>query len=338
MTPRNSSRTSARPRLRIGAVSQITGIPVDTLRAWERRYEVVSPRRAGGTARLYDQDDVDRLQRIKRLVDAGHAIGSVARLGSDDLDALLELHAPEALATGGGTARDVETVLVYSASAASPVAARLAEAGLAVLHHHRSWDAFAADAGTGRSDALVIDLATLSPARVTDIADLARRVPQARTIVIYAFGNQALVDRLDAGRVLVLRSPITSAELLRDLARPQADLAALDVDTLPEPAPAFSDGALAELANVSTSVQCECPHHLVDLVRTLANFEAYSAECENRDAKDAAVHARLRRTAAAARSLFERALFEVIEYEGLALPDGVRVEAFATTAEDEPAD
>ena len=58
----------------------------------------------------------------------------------------------------------------------------------------------------------------------------------------------------------------------------------------------------------------------MDIVRTLTQFEAYSAECENRNDEDAGLHAKLRRTTSAARGIFERALIEVAEYEGIALP------------------
>jgi hypothetical protein len=35
---------------RIGAVSSLTGIPIETLRVWERRSGVVTPLREGGFA------------------------------------------------------------------------------------------------------------------------------------------------------------------------------------------------------------------------------------------------------------------------------------------------
>ena len=47
----------------IRAVSRLTGISVDTLRAWERRYEAVVPGR-GQRGRSYSDADVARLQRL----------------------------------------------------------------------------------------------------------------------------------------------------------------------------------------------------------------------------------------------------------------------------------
>ena len=49
---------------RIGLTTQITGIRPETLRAWERRYEVVKPIRTDAGDRLYTQADIDRLLLI----------------------------------------------------------------------------------------------------------------------------------------------------------------------------------------------------------------------------------------------------------------------------------
>ena len=81
----------------IRAVARMTGISVDTLRAWERRYEAVSPAR-NDRGRLYSDDDVARLQKLGELVKRGHAIGTIAGLDDRELDRLLEgeaAHAPD---------------------------------------------------------------------------------------------------------------------------------------------------------------------------------------------------------------------------------------------------
>jgi DNA-binding transcriptional MerR regulator/methylmalonyl-CoA mutase cobalamin-binding subunit len=75
-------------RYPIRAVSKLTGISVDTLRAWERRYAVVTPER-DERGRLYGEADVERLRLLRQAVDLGHAIGRVAALTSDELRALL---------------------------------------------------------------------------------------------------------------------------------------------------------------------------------------------------------------------------------------------------------
>jgi MerR family transcriptional regulator, light-induced transcriptional regulator len=46
-----------------------TGLSVPTIRAWERRYGVVRPRRTAAGYRLYDDDAIARLAAMRRLVD-----------------------------------------------------------------------------------------------------------------------------------------------------------------------------------------------------------------------------------------------------------------------------
>jgi hypothetical protein len=48
--------------------------------------------------------------------------------------------------------------------------------------------------------------------------------------------------------------------------------------------------ALEMLAQASTTIECECPKHLVELIRSLASFETYSEQCSARSDLDAALH------------------------------------------------
>ena len=61
----------------IRAVARMTGLSVDTLRAWERRYQAVVPDR-GDRGRVYTDRHVERLKLLAALVESGHAIGSIA--------------------------------------------------------------------------------------------------------------------------------------------------------------------------------------------------------------------------------------------------------------------
>ena len=81
---------SSPARYRIGVVAHETGIPVETLRIWERRYQVVTPERSPRGGRLYTEAHIARLRRIKQLVDRGHSIGQLAPLHEAQLEALLE--------------------------------------------------------------------------------------------------------------------------------------------------------------------------------------------------------------------------------------------------------
>ncbi|GAB3888200.1 MerR family transcriptional regulator [Terrabacter terrigena] len=73
----------------IKRAAELTGISVATLRAWERRYGVVSPKRSDGGYRLYGAEDVRALAIMNSLVNEGWsareaAAETVRRLSSRD--------------------------------------------------------------------------------------------------------------------------------------------------------------------------------------------------------------------------------------------------------------
>jgi len=72
----------------ISMVARLSDINPETLRAWERRYGVVSPTRQANGRRLYSRDDVSRLKLINRLVKNGHKIGVISALDDQELEAL----------------------------------------------------------------------------------------------------------------------------------------------------------------------------------------------------------------------------------------------------------
>src|SRR6476661_10009678 len=87
---------------RTGVAARLAGLPVETLRVWERRYGVVGPPTSERGHRLYSADDVSRLSVLRQLVELGTPIGSVARLELPDLRTML---ADGRRAAGGSSAR-----------------------------------------------------------------------------------------------------------------------------------------------------------------------------------------------------------------------------------------
>jgi methanogenic corrinoid protein MtbC1 len=72
----------------IGAVERDTGIKRDTLRVWERRYGFPEPVRNDKGERLYPEEQLRQLQRIRRLLDQGCRAGKLLPPDEDSLDAL----------------------------------------------------------------------------------------------------------------------------------------------------------------------------------------------------------------------------------------------------------
>lgn len=89
MNPTTASPPSAQ-LWNIAEIERDTGLGKDALRVWERRYGFPTPLRDARGDRLYDQPQLQRLLRIKQLLDAGHRPGQVVPLPLPQLEALLQ--------------------------------------------------------------------------------------------------------------------------------------------------------------------------------------------------------------------------------------------------------
>ena len=90
MTPRTArQRESIAGLLSIGALSAATGIPVDTIRTWERRYGFPIAERKPSGHRVYALSTVPRLRRIAQAIARGHRAAEVLPASESALDALL---------------------------------------------------------------------------------------------------------------------------------------------------------------------------------------------------------------------------------------------------------
>jgi DNA-binding transcriptional MerR regulator len=72
----------------ISEVERDTGIPKETLRVWERRYDFPQPGRDANGERLYPLEQVARLRLVKRLLDMGFRPGKIMHLSSDALSGM----------------------------------------------------------------------------------------------------------------------------------------------------------------------------------------------------------------------------------------------------------
>jgi DNA-binding transcriptional MerR regulator len=71
-------------RYPIRAASKLTGLGIDTLRAWERRHRAVAPIR-DDRGRMYTEADIARLRLLRGAVERGHSIGRLAGLTNAEL-------------------------------------------------------------------------------------------------------------------------------------------------------------------------------------------------------------------------------------------------------------
>jgi len=313
---------------RSGVAARLAGIPVETLRVWERRYGVVGPPTSERGHRLYSADDVSRLAVIRQLVDLGTPIGSVARLSLAELRDMLETGRVAARSSGarpGGAGRAVRVAVVGTALAAHVARDAAFIDGLEMVASATTpANGLAAFDGVA-ADVVAMEMPTLQADTLEQVDELVARVGARYAVVAYRFAAQAVVNALrDAGH-LVVRAPLDAHQLAR-LCRDDAMAAQPDgvVPVVADESPAarrFDDQALAAISRSLTTLYCECPRHVVELLASLGSFEQYSADCASRSPEDARLHRYLQRVAATTRALFEDALVRVAQAEGVRLPD-----------------
>lgn len=232
-------------RHRSGAAARMAGLPVSTLRIWEQRYRVVGPRVTEAGHRLYTEHDVQRLRLLKQLAAAGHAIGSIARSGLAELQALAQQRGLPAAVPARTTAAlsDAASGLLPAQASAGPPASPGVPAGAApptvvvvgrglaqrllsgvmrrpevvgrvtlVAVHGDLFEAQGQGAALPVA-LLLVHLASLHAESVERVLAVARRAKAARTCVVYGYGPEHLADALRAGGVMVRRESLTDHEL-----------------------------------------------------------------------------------------------------------------------------
>lgn len=78
--PERDAESPPADMMPIRAVSALTGVNPVTLRAWERRYQLIRPVRTDTGHRLYTREDIDRIQKAQGLLDKGISISQAAKL------------------------------------------------------------------------------------------------------------------------------------------------------------------------------------------------------------------------------------------------------------------
>ena len=323
------TRKEQRQHYGIGAVARLTGLTDHTIRVWERRYGAVVAERAANGRRRYTAQDVEKLGLLKRLTDHGVSISHIA---NDTLHELRERTQSISDITDA-TIPDRVGVAVLGDYLPSRLRSSTTDlAPLEILVADSNPERFLADLGRHAPDALIMEVPVLDRDAVTRMTQLMRDHGAAGGVIVYNFGASPDVDRARAARLVVTRAPIDADEIRSAVIRAVTGtpLTTARAAVTKQPAlPAewqfsgpvetrrFSQQQLATLASASTAIDCECPHHLAELVSDLSAFEIYSANCANRDDDDAALHRYLHQTTAQARALIEIALEKVAEAEGI---------------------
>jgi DNA-binding transcriptional MerR regulator len=303
----------------------MANMPVATLRIWEQRYGAVRPATAASGHRLYSPADVERVLLLCRLRTQGHAIGSIAGLSTGQLQRLCTPTGP--LSSHEPTRGPLHLAVAGPALAARlrrPAVARRLARALAVAEVRPE------DSTTARppADLLLWQASTLPVDVPAWLRAVQRSESSPRVAVLYRFAEAAAVQRFIRSGAVLIREPADDDALALWLAA--LDGGAEPAGSAPEPGTSrsgagglpqrrYDDATLVHIATLSSTLACECPRHVAELLMQLSSFEAYSATCADRNPEDAQLHAYLQQVAGASRALFESAMAHLARHEGLPL-------------------
>lgn len=80
---------NTKPQYAIKAVSSLTGLSTHLIRAWEKRYGILKPKRTDTNRRLYTEEEVEKLRLLQQAVTSGFSIGSIASFPEEKLRSIL---------------------------------------------------------------------------------------------------------------------------------------------------------------------------------------------------------------------------------------------------------
>jgi MerR family transcriptional regulator, light-induced transcriptional regulator len=311
---------------KIGAVSRITNIPVDTLRIWERRYNVVVPIRSNNADRLYQTDDINRLTLLKMLVDRGHAIGTVAKLTNSELTKHLEIHDQNKMQTKQKTSgKAVNVVLIGDVLSLQVEHSNINNSSFTFSGLYRNENEFLEKNNDDDIDILIIEYPAIQEDHIESINTLFEKSGSKHLILIYGFTNSAAKKLLNKTNFTYIQAPVTvdhlQTELIHLIKEENFDRDNVSDIELSSKAPlrTYTNNQLIQLSSASSTIECECPQHLSSMILKLIQFEIYSAECVNRYKKDSELHQLLGNMTGHARSIMEQALTKIVQAENLSL-------------------
>lgn len=303
----------------IGVVSRQTGIHPETLRVWEKRYQLVVPTRTDTGRRVYSDEDLYRLSLIKQLVDRGYPPSGLASLPVDKLRERLAGKLLKAVMPPATEKSPVKALFIGSVFQ-SLIDDQLTPADdFHVLGCQASLPDYRHAGELQKPDVLVIYYPTLHEDLLDGLRASLEDSGAISAVVIFNIASRTTVSYFEDNGVLCLKFPASFSDVRRACVS-VAELPTFSTDSaIKSHDRQFTDEQLAVLAVAKNNIACECLNHLAEIVTRLSAFEAYSAECGNRNPADVKIHRLLQKSSQTARSIMEDCLNYIIEADSIKL-------------------
>lgn len=188
-----------------------------------------------------------------------------------------------------------------------------------------SLESFRAEVPALQPRVLALDFVDLGKVPERLVPELLELTGARHAVVSYRLTHHGMLQAQTSPRIRFVQGPLPLTLLrihvhraLDELRQAEERAALAGASHAPRP-PRYSAEQLGRLMELVSTVKCECPNHLSQLVSGLRAFEDYSKLCESRDEKDARVHALLHRQTAIAREAMEDGLAALLEHENIRL-------------------
>jgi DNA-binding transcriptional MerR regulator len=302
----------------IGVVSRQTGIHPETLRVWEKRYQLVVPTRTDTGRRVYSDADLYRLSLVKQLVDQGYPPSGLANLTVEKLKERLAGKLTKMKDRNASKHAPVKALFIGSVfqSVLDDHPAPADE--ILLLGCHASFADYHGDGKEDKPDVLVVYYPTLHEDLLKNLKESLESSGAIGAVVVFNIASRTTVAYFEDNGVLCLKFPASFADIRRACAS-VADLPSFVSGETGDGRRQFTDEQLAYLAVAKNNIACECLNHLAEIVTRISAFEAYSAECSNRNPTDVKIHRLLQKSSQTARSIMEESLNYVIAAESIKL-------------------
>lgn len=300
----------------IGAVSRLVGVPVETLRSWERRYSVPHPQRSPRGRRLYSPAEVQRLRTIAALARLGDRVRDLAPLSEAALAERLAWHT-------GPPPRPEERPGVLRVAVVHPLwgqelggASPTGRTRVEVVAAARAVEALGSPGP--ELDALILDGREWA-AGLLERVEAAQALLRPQVVLLIArFLRDPVRQQLEQRGVRLVDEAVRLSSLRQQLE--DAVLSARAGWARPEPLGArVSRERLQEVQAEPNGVACGCPTHLADLALRLREFEQYSRQCAVQDEAEGSLHLALAEGVAELGAGLEELLAGVLRAEGRVL-------------------
>jgi len=263
---------------KIGTVAKLTGIAVERLRAWERRYGLTPASREGKT-RFFSGAQVERLTRIKRLIDQGHPVSTLINLDDSALNERLQ-----EVTQGTRTSEQNEPLGSASNTRVGLIGTQLLMLEQTLTQPSRidvvsRWvnlsvafpDLVNSDLPP---DVVVVLLGSVTPDSLEELSEIPAKI---KPLVVYHYATEEGLAAASERDWQLLRWPAAWTDIEEAAIRQtKSPLRAQQVT-----ARRFSDEQLLNIASAGPGLGCACPADLVNLISALNAFSDHSAACSS---------------------------------------------------------